>query len=304
MAVLTALRGSGHRTALFWTGLALGLSGCGNITNAVFLEDADFAAVFPAEGRTTLAGPPGSDTEVPPELLALTLGVGTDLNDWLLTVTSAADTVRSAAPTSRTADGRTWGAYDWSGTDLTASAERTGGARYDWVFDANGTGFTTGTHYAGPTVATGDGTFLWDQTALSEQAGGGARGRASVTYENREGVDLIVTFDDWTLDDELADPADATLAYTLAVGSGDFQFRAQVDLAGETAPAQVRTRWVENVGGRTDAQVSLEAGDDTWTQCWNTDGTLVYAADTLTLVDPVGVDASCALHGVELPDRI
>ncbi len=290
-------------------GLTLALPvmvGCGNISNAVFTEDADFAAALPAETRTTLSAPPGADTSTPPALLATTLDVGTALDDWLLTVTAVADTIRSAAPASRTEDGRTWGAYDWSGSDLTASMDRTGGTRYDWAVESNGAGFAAGTHYAGLTVAAGDGTFAWDQTSLSEQTGETSAGRVDVAYENRDGVDLVVVVDDWTPDSDATDPTDAAFAYTLVTGSGDFQFSTTLDLGDEVgAPAVVRARWVENVGGRADALVSLGTGlEDTWTECWDNDGALIYETDSLEKVEPVGLDAACAVHGVELPDRI
>lgn len=282
------------------------VAGCGNVTNAVFTEDADYVAALPADGRTTLSDLPGADATAPTELLQAALAAHAALDAALDAAADAADTVRSAAPTSRSDDGRTWGPYDWSEADLAAAMQRTGGTRYDWGFDVDGAPFASGTHYAGLTVASGDGSFSWDQDVLGDAGVGTGTGQVTVAYESRDGVDLLVSEDDWSFDGSTA-PRDATLAFHLETGSGDFQFRATLPRGDADEEAPVRVRWVESVGGRADASIVVDSAADTWTACWDADGVLTYEVDTAGEVEPVGADAGdglCAVHGVELPDRI
>jgi len=290
------------------TGLAAILAtatGCGNVTNAVFTEDADHVAALPSEGRTTLSEITGASAADPGALLAAAIAGHAELDAALDAAVAAADTIRSAAPTSRTEDGRTWGPYDWSEADLEAASQRTGGTRYDWSFDVDGEPFATGTHYSGLTVASGDGTFGWDQGALAEAGVGDGNGQITVTYDDRDGVDLLVAEDDWSFDGAAA-TRDANLAFHLETGAGDFQLRAALPL-GDTADAPLRVRWIEGVGGRADAAITADGAADTWTACWDAEGVPTYEIDEVGLVEPVGADAGdglCAVHGVELPDRI
>ena len=283
------------------------LGGCGNISNRVFQKDADFVAAFPADSMT-LSAPPGSDAEAPPALLALGIAVGTEVNDALATVLSAVDTIRAGPPASREDDSRTWGTDDWGGVDLSAAMSLTGGTRYDWSLTAAATPFASGGHYAGDTVAGGDGAFDWDAGQLGQATGQALSGHLDVTYDAREGMDLLIEEDGWSQGE---DPVDALFAYTLATGTGDFQFASKVaDPGGDGEDdAVVRLRWVENVGGRADAWLTggSLAGEDVWTECWGPAGDVTYALDTLGLVTPVagdGGEALCVLHGQSRPDRI
>ncbi len=288
------------------------LTGCGDISNEVFTQDADFAAAFPGDQTTTLSAPAGATTATPPDLLALSLTVGTSLNDTLATVLSAVDTVRAAPPASRDTTARAWGPYIWDGADLTAQMQLTGGTRYDWALAANSSAFASGSHYAGDTVAAGDGSFAWDASAEAAQTGGLAAGRLDVTYDNRDGVDLLVVEQGLTADPATSPPSDGTYAYALTTGIGDFQYRATIPEPGSpdlAVAAEVHARWIDNVGGRADAW--LDGGDlvteDVWTQCWDGTGTLLYASDTEGLVDVVtgdGGSAACAFHDLAPADRI
>lgn len=286
--------------------IATATAGCGNVTNAVFAEDADYVAALPSDGHTTLSDIPGAGAADPGDLLAAALAGHAELDAALDAAVGAADVIRSAAPTSRTEEGRIWGPYDWSDADLEAASQRTGGTRYDWGFDVDGEGFATGTHYAGLTVASGDGAYGWDQGVLADAGVGTGTGRITVTYDNRDGVDLLVAEDDWSFDGATA-PRDATLAFHLETGAGDLQLRAALPLGDDAAGAPLRVRWIEGVGGRADAVISVEGESDTWTECWDAEGALTYQVDAAGLVAPVAADAGdgvCAVHGVELPDRI
>ena len=310
MAVLKPLPvGRARGATQGWLALCCLAAGCGNISNQVFAEDANFLAAFPGDSLA-LAAPAGSTSADAPELLALSLAEGTVLNATLATVLGATDTIRSGPPASREDGARTWGAYEWENVDLSAAMQLTGGTRYDWNLSANASVFASGSHYAGKTVATGDGTFSWDETARSTESGGTSAGQLEVTYDSREGTDLLVTEERWTPDPATSEPTDATFSWTVSVALGDFQFRSSLAQAtGEPIDALVHTRWIENVGGRSDAWLtggSLEA-EDVWTQCWDAVGALTYSADTLGLIEPLvgdGGEAVCALHDLAPADRI
>ena len=174
----------------------------------------------------------------------------------------ATNTTRSGPPASRDENARTWGAYDWENVDLTAAMQLTGGTRYDWSLTANASPFASGSHYAGKTVATGDGTFRWDETARSEENGGTAAGQLEVAYDSREGADLLIREERWTPDPAVLDPTEATFAWSVSIALGDFQFRSSLALPNaEVVDALVHTRWIENVGGRSDTWLTGGAVD-------------------------------------------
>lgn len=126
--------------------LALPLSACGGpITNALFLEDAEFVAALPTEERTTVrfevvevdlpAGPrpPGAA----PDLLDFTRDVSEQVNGFVFQVLTWVDEVRAYPPTEREEDVRTWGPWP-VGTmldfELLVEILREGLGVYPWIF--------------------------------------------------------------------------------------------------------------------------------------------------------------------------
>ena len=291
--------------------LVLTLLACGNVSNAVFAEDAEFVAALPAEDRTTLDLPgtslvSGTKAELGevPELLAISLDVAVTVNSAIFDILGLVDDVRTIAPSARTRDTRSWGPLPACGGDLTAEVVRSGASQFDWRFNgANALGsadFLTGTHYAGSSVAAGDGQFTWDHARYGAFCGEESAGRLIVDYDNREGVDLLVTLD--ALQSGTQDIWDADYAYRYADESGDFQYLTTYDIedddTDELATVAVRTRWSRTLGGRSDAVLTGGALEDRivqWTQCWGADLGMTYQHDSYALTEDLG-DASACLY--------
>lgn len=295
--------------------LILTLLACGDISNELFAEDALFLDAFPAEERTEVDPDESASSDRraddTPLLFQMLVNTATTVNGTIKGILTIVDTVRTYPPSERTEDGRSWGPWameDAGGVDLSVWMNRSGQTRYDWGFDGNGTTFLSGTHYAGETVATGDGAFVWDQTQLSEWNGDDFTGVFEVDYDNRAGVDVIMHGEDVQSGDDARAYLD--YAWKRTGDEGDFQFRTPVDLedgSGELADMELRARWVVGEGGRGDAVVSGGAYGDTvlhWSQCWNSAHTLVYQWDDLGITEPVGDAGDCPYTEFAYVDRI
>lgn len=304
---------------------ALLLPGCaGPITNELFHADAAFLAALPAAERHTVhweaetveavrspAPLPGGA----PDLRADTEAMCTQLNAAVLGMLEFVDTVRAYAPTEREADLRRWG--PWSLQEgrapfLQVEIGRSGVSEYGWAFALSDlksgpwTPFFTGTHFAGATVAGGDGWFTADAGILADALGEDRQGVVEVDYDNRDGSALVVSFQGWQEPGEA--PWDATYLYTeIAAGDRDFQYDTAADLVtGEALEAvAVRTRWTPEGAGRSDARVS---GGDlgevlTLSQCWDAGGTLTWQADSHGLFEDMGDVSTCAFAETALPQE-
>lgn len=294
--------------------LPLLATGCGDISNAWLLEDAEFLDALPSEARHTVAL--DADTAKglgdAPELLLASYQVAQSVNRPIFEVLGAIDDVRETRPTERTADGRRWGPYPLrSGVEVEVWVERTGGGRFDWGVDAIADGDTfpyiAGTHYAGETVAEGDGQFTWTFDEVAVRAGDPARGTVEVDYDNREGVDLLVFIDGVT--DGTAAPVSADYAYRALDGEGDFQYVTPWDIDSDRVfeDVSVRTRWMLGDGGRSDAVLSggsFGAYVMRWSQCWDRGDGLVYQADDLGLVEALGAESDCRFPTFAEVDRL
>lgn len=295
--------------------LILLLTACGDIRNDIFEQDALFLEAFPAEERTEVdtdqAVSSARRADDDPLLLQMTTSTAVTVNSTIKGILTIVDGVRSYPPTERTEDGRTWGPWAWEeagGIDLSVWMNRSGQTRYDWGFDGDGVTFLSGTHYAGETVATGDGAFVWDQTQLSAWTGEDFTGVFVVDYDNRDGVDVVMHGDDvQTGDDERAY---LDYAWNRVADTGDFQFRTPIDLedgSDELADMELRARWVVGQGGRGDAVVSGGAYGDLvlhWSQCWDSSHTLVYQWDDLGVTTPYGDAGDCPYTDFAAVDRI
>lgn len=293
------------------------LAACGDISNAWILEDAAFIDALPTESRHTVAldvATAAKGVEDAPSLLQLSYGVATDVNGTILQVLRTIDEVRALRPDERTEDGRRWGPYAWQeGVDVAVWVDRAGAGRFDWgveVLTADATvPYITGTHYAGDTVAAGDGVFTWTFDDVAALVDGGARGTVEVDYDNREGIDLLVAIDGVT--DGSTAPVTADYAFRLVAGEGDFQYATTADLGdtpdGSPEDVRVRTRWYQGGGGRADAVITggtLGGLVEQWTQCWDPTLALTYEHDEFGLVTPSGDEGACVFPAFAEVDRI
>lgn len=288
------------------------LFGCGDVSNAWILEDVEFLDALPSEDRQSVAleEDAAKDTADAPSLLAVSREIATQVNTTLFQVLWAVDEVRQLRPTERSETGRVWGPFEfWEDVSLRLTIERSSLGRFDWAIDAIGdetVPYIDGRHYAGDTVAAGDGQFSWSYDEVAPMVGSGAQGRVTVDYDNRDGIDFLVDLDG--VSDGGGDPVTARYAYQLGE-TGDFQYATLYDLDsdGDFEDASIRTRWVPGGGGRADFVAtggSLGELVERWTQCWDTSLALVYEGDTYGWVEDSGDEADCAFGSFAEVDRI
>lgn len=294
--------------------MLLFLLACGNISNDLFTEDAAYLDAFPSEERQTVAVDPTTDKAglgERPELLTLSSGVASDCNSFIYQILYVVDAVRALPPTSRSPNGRAWGPYTTEEGYLASAWMNRDGSVFNWGFIASVGGdeypFLDGTHYAGLTVADGDGQFTWDQGVYATLVGGTSAGVFTVDYDNRVGVDLLVDIAGYT--DGAAAPIDARYAYRADESGIDFQYRTEDDLdwdqTAELGEVVVRTRHGDS-GGRADAVITSPDYEGTpveWTQCWDVSGGLTYQWDSVGASEPVGDESACAWAWAEV-DRL
>ncbi|GDX79688.1 hypothetical protein LBMAG42_14990 [Deltaproteobacteria bacterium] len=300
--------------------LLLGALGCGNVSNDIFDDDVDFAAALPEESRQTLSFSDDTTDEAGrglgerADLVELSVAVAGGVNAYVFAVLGVVDAAIELPPSERTEDTRRWGPHTGEcGVDFTLLMSRSAGV-YDWSVSGHAAGtedavLLYGTHFAGTSVAAGDGRFVWDHSRWNEWCAGTETGLVEVAYDNRDGVDLVVGVNGWTTTS--GDVEDWTYAYRRTGSLGDFQYRTVTDLEGdgseELANVAVRDRWIPGEGGRSDATVTGGAfGEDpwVWSQCWGPTGRLLWQEDSLAITEQVGVAAACAFTDVAGVDRI
>jgi hypothetical protein len=293
--------------------------GCGNpISNALFIEDAEFLAAvptfedlrvdFPAEAEPFGAAPaiplPGHAAD----LRAQTAAVADNLELTLADLMTLGTFIRSDEPSAREEDLRSWGPSSLENgtrTLLLVDIVRSGVGQYDWAFMLGESSagpwepFYEGTHYSGATVSEGDGSLEADIGALAVALGEERQGTVAVEYDQREGTLLQLDLRDYR-EAEADEPTNAHYRYQ-ADGSGaaDFQYGLEAQLAGGEARERVgvRTRWLASTAMRADSRMAggdLASDDLTMSQCWDETGTLVYQVDSWDLLVPVGAVSDCA----------
>lgn len=310
--------------------LLAGLVGCGDnpVSNAIFAEDAEFLAALPSADRQTVsledeatAGARGmvglakAELGDVPELLQLSYDTAVSANVPVYQVLGTVDAVRDQPPSSRTEDGRAWGPFDvGGGVDVAVAMTRSGAGLYQWSIDASADGqgavVAVGTHYAGDTVAAGDGAFTWHIGDYAALLGDPSTGTLVVDYDNREGVDLVLDLQAWS--DGSADPVDQQYAFRRVDGQGDFQYRTPWDPPGdavdELATVEVRSRWIQGVGGRSDAKITGGGLGISfkWSQCWDAGGSMTWqwTYPRAEALPELGDEASCPFADFAEVDRI
>jgi hypothetical protein len=294
------------------------LGGCGDISNAWILADTEFLDALPTADHQTVGldttGGAAKGIADAPQLLQLSYAVSANVNGLIFQVLWAVDAVRAIRPTERTEDSRVWGPFAWrDGVELRAEMSRTGAGRFDWGIDAlsdsvpDGVRYVSGTHYAGDTVADGDGQFTFVFDDLSAMLGETDAGTFTVDYDNRAGVDLLVDIDSVT--DGSYAPVTARYAYRHADDEGDFQYDTLADTSGDGSleTIQVRTRWLDGQGGRSDAIVtggSVGSAVVEFTQCWDDTLALTYQVDNYGIVTPTGSVDACPFADFARVDRL
>ncbi len=294
--------------------LLLLAAGCGDLSNQVFYEDADFLAALPTREALQLSyidGFEGRPEDFPEALLfGHTLSAIQAADQYLALSTEITDALRALSPSERGADYRRWGPseYSFSGVTGYLQVEMTraisGGSYttlFHWADGPSGpwTRFYVGHHYVGDTVAEGSGDMSWDYGALR------GAGSLSIDYDLRGSPAFSMQLDELVLP-ESAEVLDARWYYTLAEdGGGDLEYTAAIDIGGDSAEPvpevlEIRSRWLADGTGRGDAL--LTGGDalgDTegrFTQCWTVDGTLLaQAAEPSSFEDyfpPIGDPAA------------
>ena len=293
------------------------------ISNRMFYEDAEFLAAVPSFVDHPLLVPdtPEADTvahdlPVPgqaTDLRAQGAGVADQLTASLADLAMLADYIRYQEPSLREEDLRSWGPdslENGTRTLLVVDVLRSGLGQYDWAYQLSDSSrgpwedFYTGTHFAGATVAAGDGNLTADLGVLAAHLGEDREGVVRCTYDLREGTGFDIGLEGFRETAGQA-PLDAHYRYQRDPdGAGDFQYGFDVDLVtgAQLERSSVRERWLTDASLRADLQV--EGGDlgetaYTLSQCWDAAGVLIYQADSGGLVEPIGVSWDCAFSKPE-----
>jgi hypothetical protein len=297
------------------------LIACGEpISNAVFYEDAAFLAAIPSFENHGVAYPalPEDDTaSLDTDLRQQSADVAGFVNASLGDLMALSDFLRVEEPSLREDDLRSWGPSSLgSGTRslLLVDIIRSGEGQYDWAFMLSETSsgpwddFFRGTHYAGATVAEGDGSFEADLGLLAAALDGEREGSLRMSYDHRDGTSLRLALDGYRA---LAkEPLlDARFGYdTYASGGADFQYSLESETLLEgplRERAGVRSRWNAEGALRADSLLSGgELGDEEYSlsQCFDEAGVLVYQGDSHAVVEPIGAEWDCAWGRARYPD--
>jgi len=199
--------------------------------------------------------------------------------------------------------------------ELMVEIRREGVNVFAWEFEVrpeSGGDWTTvlqGSHYAGQTVATGDGSFTADFDAVADLMGEETRGFLTIDYDGRDGVEFTADIAHYQ-SDENHDPIDALYWFRSdADAYGDFEYvtSEDVDGGGVVEDVAVRSRWTPELALRADA--SARGGDlgettASLTQCWDASRALTYQVDDQGWFDPVGDLSGCPYADVALPEHV
>lgn len=296
-------------TTLFCAALA----GCAApVSNDIFLADLDFVAALPASDRLSMDLRDGDDdggaeSTEELDLRVLSQTMADDLGSVYADALTTVDLVRQGPPAERGTNSRSWGPFDVGvdGRIVNLDMARVGDRTFTWSFawsELDGSGeraFFGGEHFAGATVGAGDGSFRYDFGDAAELMGDAAAGDLEVEYDLRAGRELRVYLVGYQVDPDAA-PLDLDAWFLEDGDERDFEFGTdEADAFEGLSSLQLRTRVLSQVGGRSDATVEgLDGTEDDISQCWDSGGALIWQADTLGLVEPVGVETDCAY-----PDR-
>jgi hypothetical protein len=294
------------------------LAGCGNpISNALFLEDAEFAAAVPSFEQLRIDFPAQdtsySGADIPPpghasDLRSQSAAVAANLELTLADLAALGTFIRTDEPSLREEDLRSWGPSsleNGSRSLLLVDVVRSGEAQYDWAFMLGESSagpwqpFFEGTHYSGATVAEGDGVLEADIGSLADALGQEREGRVLLDYDLREGVEVQLDLRGYR-ETEADRAVDIRYRYEAdGAGAGDFQYGLEAELSPGDALERVgvRTRWKASTAMRADSR--MEEGDlgsevFTMSQCWDESGVLVFQDDSWDLLPEIGAESACA----------
>jgi hypothetical protein len=257
----------------------LALAACGNYSN----DDIAFLDALPDKGAVQVNVPQNQSALTrTASLYTGTVQTAQSINTGVGSIFDAIDTIRTIAPSARSADSRTWGPFP--DKDLRFEDEavitRTGTSDFDFHFDQRPAGqgkfvkVITGS-FAGVTAHAGHGSLEFEQDALDSighpSADPNLRSLRFV-YANDATPRTVTTT---IIGRNATNGQTATLTYTYSesASEGDLDF----DLAGPTEVGpfdlRVRSRWIPD-GGRGRAtglgSVPLIAGlQFSVDQCWD-----------------------------------
>ena len=302
--------------------LSLLLLSCGgHLSNQIFYEDQEFLDALPTRENFTV--------EYTEDFLDSTFEFDGTANlfqitvsqvlyaDWYLSeVTAITDTVRTLDPALRQSDYRLWGPWRWEArypdTDTYLRVEMTraeAGASFTYAFSvsdgASGPweNFFSGTHYAGETIALGDGSltwYAWENTSST--------GTLDLSYDLRDGLEIAVDVDNVTFDETSPQTFDTTLRHDEGIGDMEFFALWNIDDAGRTECLKQRSLWDETGAGRSDASVYGGDLEDTvfdLHQCWDAEGVLTAQWDSLGWEEEIGnPEVDCVIDAKDGFERL
>lgn len=279
------------------TALWLTVACTGDLSNAIFIEDALFLGALPTSDRFQLE-PPGTAPLAADaaSLFAYSRDALAGAEDLMGRVTAVGDEVAALPPSERGPDFRVWGPFEWDdvpGTWVRAELGRSStGSTYSLSVQVGPTSagpwdgeWITGVHTAGPVeVPAGTGWVAYDHAALVPDAG-----TVWAEYDIRDLTRLLVVATD-TSDD-------GAWLYQQLEDGGDLQHVPAAPPLADGDLLALRTRWRTGGEGRGDAR--LARGDDSVaaSQCWASDGALVWQWDEAGWLEPLGEEVACAVQG-------
>ena len=286
------------------------LTACGgDLSNAVFVEDAAFRAALPQ--LTVALGWPGGEViaEEPAtgaELLALP-----PTQDALLELSAALDLLQvtvspalSLSPSERGEDYRVWGPYPFDeapGSFIRLEMSRTRDrALYTVALQAAATSlgpwteFSVGLWSEEPLEDDLIGELGWDWGAFGAATGAEAEGHFTLAWsEGGEHLRLNLA--------EIGGLEEATLSVLLADGGGQLSTEARVDLDDVgTLPESLTLRSVWDVAGAGRGALRVSGGDlglvsNTAEHCWAADGALLWFSDEEGWGSTSGDERACSM---------
>lgn len=296
--------------------LLFALTGCDDISNAIFDEDLEYLGALPTAEthevdleRTTSSGTLPSDA---PYLLKITKLISTGPNAFIDALLQIVDEIRTLPPSERGEGHRAWGPFEsdaeegsWVRLDIDR-ADTKSLSTWTWTFSIGETeagpweAFCTGTHKASGQISEGNGQIWLDWEPIARPDGALERGIYEVSYDNDAAKELTVTMTELVVDG--AAIPDQLYWYYEDGEVGDFEYLADWDIwetevgVGPETLA-VRTRWIEGAGGRSDGTAfDGDLGELTYriSQCFDANGHTTWDAASSSGI-PVGDgDGACA----------
>ncbi len=282
-------------------------AGCGNYSN----EDLEFMAAVPTTTQLAVELPAAVNTTVEAELAKKTHDTIKTVKDVLTSVLGLVDGIRTFEPTSRTADGRTWGPFPdqkHAGWRWKLEVTRTSPTTFSYQLDTQGAGdwlqFLTGTFDGQGGAKQGSGNFTANFSLLRDSGfplDDSSMNLADLTiaYQNYDlqgsPVEVTMTIDSVT---PAADGASTlNIVYEIfSDRSGQMAFTLTGNLIGGPAveTVDVDSQWLGSGAGA--ATLSVASGDGAGlkqTECWDSSFAASYNDKPWAPAEDVGTAADC-----------